>query len=495
MAGPVTQDAVRAAAGRAFGAWPAGTPGTPTWARAADAPAHPGITLIDDPDARTAIVLAGFAAPGRESPEFASAQLLNQVLGGQRIEGPIAALAATHPEGYQFRSQHRASARGSEITLEIGVPHDLAQQVLAELRRSLDDLHRSGLDPDAIGAEKSARQQSLVFRFETPIARLREAASLLAAGASMRAAADPERELAALDPAVIGPHWQALLAPERIVWIIHGRASELAPKLTQAGLAFARGDLDQVITGQLYAPAPPPGSFTPGAASTAQAEELILAAIEAKGGCANLERIRAYALAETLFISPSENMQISSGERKVLVEYPDRFREDLAMGQLQGRGVVHAVNGTHFWRSQIGKVGPVTEARRQDLLNRLWLDPFRMFHRYGEPGAQACVMDPIFIGGRTLDGFQITAPDGRWARFYLHPESRLVVKRVSQRWLEDGTIETQELFTDYRSVEGLLMPFISANYLRDEFATETHLGSIAINPPIDRDQFVEREGS
>jgi predicted Zn-dependent peptidase len=495
VGGPVKADEVRAAASRAFGDWPAGTQAAPAWARAAEAPSHAGVTLIDEPDARTAIVLAGLAAPGRESKDYAAVQLLNHVLGSSRIEDPIATLVATHPEGYQFRSQHRSSARGSEITLEVVVPHSLAARVMTDLQQNLAELQRSGLDQNAIEAEKAARRQSLAFRFESPLARLREAASLMAAGAPIANAADPERELEALDPTAVNALWQTLLAPDKVVWIVHGRAAELAPALAKAGLEVTTGDVDQVVTGKLYAPPPAAGTFTPGAASTAQAEELILAAIAAKGGLANLERIRAYALAETLFISPSENMQISSGERKTLVEYPDRFREDIAMGQLQGRGVVHVMNGSHFWRSQIGKVGPVSDVRRQDLLNRIWLDSFRMFHRYAEPGAQAYMLDPIFLGGRTIDGFQINSTDGNWARYYLHPESRLVVKRISQRWLDKGMIESQDLFTDYRSVEGILMPFISANYLGDEFTTETHLGTVEINPTVDEEQFAEREGS
>jgi len=54
-----------------------------------------------------------------------------------RLEAAIASLAATHPAGYQFRSQLRASARGSEITIEIAIAPDLAARALAEIERGL----------------------------------------------------------------------------------------------------------------------------------------------------------------------------------------------------------------------------------------------------------------------------------------------------------------------------------------------------------------------
>jgi predicted Zn-dependent peptidase len=498
VAGSSTKAEVRAAAERAFGDWVSTKDAvSPAWARAADSPAHEGLILIDEPDATAATVLVGFSAPGREAPEYPAVQLLHQVLGGARFEAPVAGLTTGRTEGYHYRSQLRSSARGSEITVEVQIPVDLAVRARAEIEQRLIELAATGLDPAALAELLKTRNALLASRgLESPLPRLREAASLLQAGQPLSYAQDPEGAIAALDPATLTTFWRSLLAPEDRVWVMVGSGARLAPLVTAAGIEPLRGDSFQVVTGRLFAPPAAPSLVAqPGAASTVQAEELLLAAIEAKGGFANLERVQTYAAAETLYVSPNSDMEIVSGERKIFVEYPDRFREELMMAPLQGRGVIQGVNGTHMWRTQLGKPGVMSETRRHDMLNRMWLDPFRMLSRYGEPGASISILDPDFLGGITLDGFQITAPDGKWAQYYVHPTSRLIVKRISQRMVDAGPVTAEEMFTDYRHVDGIMVPFISATYLDKEFTTEAHVSTIEINPALDRQLFVQNEGS
>jgi predicted Zn-dependent peptidase len=487
VAGPVTAEAVVAAAARQFGDWPAGEPGAPTWGHAGDQAAHPGVTLIDDPDATNALILGGLAGPGREDPAYIEMQLLHQVVGSGRLENTIAALAATHPAGYQFRTQLRASARGSEITIEVAIPHDLAARALGEIERGLTEI-AAGIDPNAFASATSARAASLAMRYETPEARMREAASLAFAGAPLGAVADPTGTLSALDPTAVAARWRELLAPGRRAWIVLGRGDLLAAALTGAGIAAERTDLFTVVAGRLFEKKPDPPLTRPGAAMTTQAEELLFAAIEAKGGFENIERVETYAAVETLFVQPGA--QIMAGERQVFVKLPDRYREVLRVGPVQGQGLVQVVNRNQAWRQQMGKPADTSPWREQSLRSRLWLEGFRAYHRYAEPGATITIIDPDVVAGTTLDGFQITSPDGLWARYYLHPRSRQVVKRTSSRPTEDGMAEIEELFTDYRSVEGVLVPFIYATYSGGEYEGEVQLHSIELNTEIADDLFV-----
>ena len=494
IAGPAATTDARGAAQRAFGDWVSTKDAeAPAWARAADSPAQKGLILIDEPDALAATVLVGFSAPGREAPEYPAVQVLHQVLGGARIEAPVAALAAGRSEGYQFRSQIRSSARGSEVTIEVNIPEDLAVAARAEIEKGLAELATAGLDSTSLAEVKRARSTVVASR-ETPLARLREAASLLQAGQPFTRAQDPEHAMASLDAASLTTFWRSLLAPEDRVWVMVGPGAKLEPRLAAAGIEPLRGDSFQVVTGKLFATPAKTLVPEPGAASTVQAEELLLAAIEAKGGFANLERVQTYSAAETLYVAPSSVAEIVSGERKIFVEYPDRYREELMMAPLQGRGVVQGVNGNQMWRTQLGKPGVVSETRRHDMLTRLWLDPFRMLFRYAEPGARIFILDPEFMGGITLDGFEINSPDGKWARYYLHPTSRLIVKRISERQVETGSVTAEEMYTDYRHVDGIMVPFISATYLDKEFTNEAHVGAIEINPQLDRQLFVQSEG-
>jgi hypothetical protein len=276
-----------------------------------------------------------------------------------------------------------------------------------------------------------------------------------------------------------------------VVWTIAGRADELAPKLGAAGVTPARGDLFEVATGRLFTAPADSTILLPGPAATVQAEELMFTAIEAKGGFAALERVGSYSVEDSIWVQPGGD--IVPGTRKVFVRFPDRYREELAIAALQGRGVIQVVDGKDVWRDQLGRVKTASETRRQDLLGRLWMDGLRVFHRYGEPGAQAFIVDPEVIGDVTLDGFQISSPDGYWVRLYLHPQSRLVVKRTASQPTDQGVLQTEELFTDYRPVEGVFVPFIAATYLDGEWSTEIHTLSIDFNPELPEDLFERKQ--
>ncbi len=488
MAGPVTVETAAEAAIRHFGDWPASEPGTPTWGHAPDQAAHRGVTLVDDPDAAIALLLGGLAGPGREDPAYAEMQILHQVVGSGRLEGTVAALAATHPAGYQFRTQLRASARGSELTIEVAIPHDLAARALAEVERGLGEI-AAGIDAAAYASAVDARAASLALRLETPEARLREAAAMTLAGRPLDAIDDPARALATLDRTAVTAGWRALLAPERRAWIAEGRADLLAAQFKAAGITTTPADVYAVVTGRLFEQQPEPLLTLPSAASTAQAEELLFAAIEAKGGFENLERVESYAAVETLYVQAAA--QMVPGERKLSIKLPDRFREVLRVGPLQGEGLVQVVNRDRIWRQQLGKPADTPPWREEDLRGRVWLDGFRAFHRYAEPGAMISLIDPDLIAGTTLDGFQITAPSGYWARYHLHPQSRQVVKRTTSRPNEADIAKCEELFTDYRPVEGVFLPFVYATYMNGEYAGESHLKSIDINAEIPDDLFVQ----
>jgi predicted Zn-dependent peptidase len=490
--GAVQPEAVRAAAARRFGNWTAtGKVEPPAWGRAASAPAHTGVTLIDHPDADHAVILGGLAGPGREDPDFPRMQLLHHVVGGKRVEDGLAALFAGNPGGYQFRSQLRVNARGSELTVEAVVPHELATQSLAELKRGIEDIAKSEIDSNAFAAEVQARSHNLAFRFETSAARMREAVSLLLAGQPLVAAEDPAAAVTGLDRKATIAQWRAWLQPERIVWVVLGRGDALTEKLTAAGIEHKRGDIYDVVTGRLFARREDPAFPLPGPAATVQAEELILAAIEAKGGFEAIERVGSYTVEDSLFVKPGQ--ELVPGTRKLLVRFPDRYREELSMAPLKEQKVIQVVDGNDVWRNQLGRVLGASQPRRHDLLARQWLDGIRLFYRYGEPGANAFIIDPDVLGGVIVDGFQIVSPDGYWVRVYLHPNSRWVVKRGIPPASGSETTLAEEIFTDYRPVEGVFVPFIAASYLDGEFATESHVQTIDFNVPLKPDLFTRQE--
>ncbi|MGD8395738.1 MAG: insulinase family protein [Candidatus Eiseniibacteriota bacterium] len=476
-------DAVR----QHFGDWPAGDMDSAPWARSPEQPPYPGIFLIDDPNAEQAVVLGGFTGPGRESDRYPDLQLLHLLMSsGQALEG-VRRITAADRQAHEFFGQLRPSARGALLTVTAVVDHSSAVATLEMLRATIDgdslvamsDAYLEGL------LEASRNDQRLADEDVAQATAWR--LPFLIAGRSL------------VDPGLLSPidleAWRAyvrrIVAPGRLCWVIVGRADALAPGLEASGLVVTRaGNLD-VVVGQ-FPPADDDDSsplFEDMAASSADiaaAEELLLAALDARGGFEMLDRIESYRADYTLLRKLREDMTVKS-QRTVRVRFPDHFREDWGMevpsagDTAQEISLVQVINGDQVWRRQLTRERAASERRERQLRFRLWSDELRVLQRYGEPGTRIRLVEPEVLAGITAPGLQIDSPEGYWVRLYFHPESNHIVKRVYQRSGDRAPILVEELFTDYREVGGVFLPFRSAVTEAARIVGEDHLDSIEYN--------------
>jgi hypothetical protein len=101
--------------------------------------------------------------------------------------------------------------------------------------------------------------------------------------------------------------------------------------------------------------------------------------------------------------------------------------------------------------------------------------------RYGEEGTAIRTVDPEVIGEITTPGIEIRSSEGHWVRLYFHPTSYQIVRRVYQRQSDRVPVMVEELFTDYRPVGGIYLPFKSALREMNHYAGENHLKTIEYN--------------
>jgi hypothetical protein len=112
-----------------------------------------------------------------------------------------------------------------------------------------------------------------------------------------------------------------------------------------------------------------------------------------------------------------------------------------------------------------------------------------MLLRYGNPGVFIRTVEPEVIGGMSLPGIELRSSDNLWVRLYLHPESNQIAKRVYENQGRRAATLVEEIHTDYREVDDLYLPFVTAVFEGGEYAGENHVESIEFNVELDDDIF------
>jgi len=229
------------------------------------------------------------------------------------------------------------------------------------------------------------------------------------------------------------------------------------------------------------AAAPTPGT----ARGPSKAERLVERILDAYGGRAALDTVRAYRMEGTLF-AVMRHDEVNTvrvfarpGRLKVLIDYEDGAE-------------VRIVDGANGWRnSHGGPVDPASGPMREAMVLQT--------ARAGVPwvladhAAQVRIVEPLRKAGRRYDGLELTLDGGLVFRAYADPRTHRI--HVSRGVIAHGGMQTafETVYDDFRRVNGVLFAFREENWASGMKTGITSLDEIVVNPALSDDEFVPPE--
>jgi hypothetical protein len=218
-------------------------------------------------------------------------------------------------------------------------------------------------------------------------------------------------------------------------------------------------------------------------------DPLIMRAIEARGGLDALTGVkRIIADADTVLVTPDGKV---SAKTRTYIEYPDRIRVD---AQVPGAEIVQVyADGTAWMKDPAGvhdappdMVAEFAASARRDVYVLLIgaASGAIKVRPAGEEGHE----------GRRLKVFEFSTGTDPDVKLHIDPQSATVVRLTydSRTKTPDGTVETrltEEIFSDYRTVDGITMPFKATVKREGVIVSERQLTRVQINAPIPADLF------
>jgi zinc protease len=455
IAGDVTADRAFAVAGEWFGRW-AGHAAADR-ARPAPQPAT-GVHLIDVPGSGVVEVRVAVPGPGMASPEHDAWALATAGFESIRLpegartdlqdgrDASMLVLSATTTP-----AQGVATAQAMVRALEAYAAAPPAGEALAALRRRV--AQRYPLTLGTLGAFVS-QWQALDF-----------------AGAPAGSIADLGTREAAADP---GAGLRALASPP--VVLVAGPAATLRAPLEAAGLGAL--SLEEAGGPLPAAGAVAPASVTPEMRRHGKA--VLAAAVVAHGGAAALQAMKTLVIEGTITLRM--NGEDMAGQFSAARQDPDRFSFATKVLNLESRQLCSGNEGWAFLKTDSTTVMAIDSLGIRKLHASAASDLVHELRMASGAGGDPVWRGTEMIGDRNCDLVEFTTPYGR---------QRLSVDIVTHRVLELGSglgprgiWLDRRVLSDFRRVNGLLLPFAEERALRGERTWRMAATTVLVNSEI-----------
>ena len=214
-------------------------------------------------------------------------------------------------------------------------------------------------------------------------------------------------------------------------------------------------------------------------------DQVIEKYMQAIGGKAAYEKVTTRVMKGSVEI-PDDNV---TGTAQILAKAPDSFR--LTM-DVPGYGIVETViDGEHGWEKNPDS--GVNSMSKTDLANNRRDHHFYREVRLKELFPKMEMAAPAQVNGHAANVIAATPEGGETEKLYFDAETGLLVKHDYERvTLEDGIVQYEVLFSDYRDVDGLKLP--AAIELRSPDSTTIFkFKEIANNAPLADTAFAKPE--
>ena len=210
------------------------------------------------------------------------------------------------------------------------------------------------------------------------------------------------------------------------------------------------------------------------------ASHLIARAIDAKGGLERLRAVRtARADTQTTLVTPVGRVKTASS---TYIAYPDRYRVEATLPS--GR-LVQVYAGGDAWVRGPGGLVEASPVERERFRAGAGRDLISLLLRAERGEIAARALPEVREAERRLQVLELAAHTPDAVTLFLDPATALVVK---QRYTSDGPAgpaESEELFSDYRSVDGIQVAFRAVVRQAGATVVEREVTRFAINIPLD----------
>jgi len=269
--------------------------------------------------------------------------------------------------------------------------------------------------------------------------------------------------------------------PDKLATLVVGNSSEFGKGLSTLG---------QVTT--LDITIPPPGSLNKSAggaaaptapANSAEAKALLAKVIEALGGAAKLQSVKAiHRIAAENRVTPMGEIPITTDATIVL---PDQLRQ--VMQTPQGDVMMVATPSAAFMAGPMGTQDLPASAKQQ-IGQELKKNMIYVAQHANDGSVSVALGQAQKIGDVNAQALDITS-GGAKITWFVDPSSGRILRTQSQQETQQGPAEVVTDLSDWKPVDGVMFAFTTKSTQNGQPSSSGTIKEIQVNPTVDPKQF------
>ena len=459
IVGDVTPEEAFAGAERAFGMW-AKAENPPQ--KKVDPPAPTRrVVVIDRPGAVQTEVRIGNIGLPRKHPDFLALDLAIKILGGEGGNRLHRVLRSERGLTYGASADVNALKDAGDIVADTDTRSESTGEVLRLIVDEMWRLQRQRVNERELADAQAYLTGSFPLTIETPSAIALQVLNAVFYGLDLNDLQTFRERVNAVTPDDIQRVAREYLRPDRLSIVLVGDASVFSKQLAGVGFEeFERIPLSELDLGypQLRRTAAPAGRIQPIAYQAAPAQapaaatvrDMIDRAVRAKGGLVKLRSVR------TVHATTSTSVPAESGRVEIptttWIRYPDAYRVEASMPA----GVVTQLFvAGQFWIKSPKGWEEAPPAAAADIRANVQRDSIPLLIALADGKVKANATT-ITADGQSLPALDVTLPGLGAVTVALDPKTSLI---SYMRYALSDKTSAEEAFSDYRSINGLLVAF------------------------------------
>jgi zinc protease len=486
IVGDVSPEEAFAGAERAFGKWgPSAIPSP----KAQDLPPPTRrVVVVDRPGAVQTEIRAGNVALPRKHPDYLALDLAMKILGGEGGNRLHRVLRSERGLTYGASADVHALKDGGDIVAETDTRSETTAEALRLLVDEMWRLQRQRVEQRELADAQAYLTGNFPLTIETPSAIALQVLNAVFYGLDLNELQTFRERVNAVTVDDIQRVAKQYMHPDRLSIVLVGDASVFAKQLPAVGFEqFERvplSELDLTST-DFRRQTSQQGRILPIAQRDGVVTDLLDRAIRAKGGIDKLRSIRTVRITSTttVFQSSAGRLDVPT---TIFIRYPGGFRVD---AELPAGPLVQAFNGGTYWVQDPSGAREAPEAIAVEIRGNVQRDTVALLLALADGRVPALAAAPVAEGRRRLPAIAVETSTMRRVTLVFDPDTALLLRQQYMHPTAGAPME--ELYSDYRLVDGLQVAFRAEVRLDGKPIAQRTVQTFEYNVPLESALFTK----
>ena len=522
IVGDITQKEAAAAAERAFGSWPRGE--ASAWRGAVPPEPTRRVVIVDKPDAVQTEIRVGQLAIPRKHQDYLKWDLAIKVLGGEGANRLHRVLRSERGLTYGASADTEGRKLAGDIVAETDTRTDTTGEALRLMVQEFARLQQQRVPERELTDAKAYLAGSFPLTIESPNDIATQVINYVLYELPLEDIPTYTQRITAITPDDIQRVAQTYLKPDRLSVVLVGNAKAFIPQLRSLGLtdveiipveqldlmsASLKRETGRRVSFEPFGPFESFGAFATtqpayqatqvnpragGGAPTATAPndraalDLLRRVVDARGGMMALKAIRT-VVAETITTFQMQQGTLPSTTRTYIV-YPDKFRVD---AEVNGAQTTQVFNSGAAWVKSPAGIQDAPPAMAADFAASVRRDiiPLLIDAAEGRLTVRRAA-DQAARDGRPVQVLEISGAKLDRVRLFIDQQMLIVGQAytVTTPGPQPRTLLSEEIFSDYRFVSGIRVPFETQLMQNGQAVIKRTITKVSFNEPVPDNLFI-----